>query len=305
MKSKKIGMRTIKTAIAVSLTILISQLLNLRSPFFAGIAAVIAMQSSVSESFNTGRNRMYGTIIGAIIALSFSLIAPENPFFIGIGIIIIIYICNTFGWKKSVQISTIVFLSIILNYEEGSRVSYAFYRTLDTLFGLIIGTLINYFILPHNIGDKLRDSINNMYLEIKNMLEAIIWKEENIKLEGIIKDLVNTEENYNVLKKDINLNLCKTNNCFDFEYIFQLFENIYNHLSILCSIEKSPSIDEVNKKALEDLFHKEIPTQMETSRDNMDLIYNYHLKEILDQLYFIDNILNSDTKTNTINNNKL
>ncbi len=48
-------MRTIKTALAVSLTIFIAQVLNLKSPFFAGIAAIIAMQSSVSESFNMAK----------------------------------------------------------------------------------------------------------------------------------------------------------------------------------------------------------------------------------------------------------
>jgi len=176
MKIEKIGMRTIKTALAVSLTIFIAQVLNLKSPFFAGIAAIIAMQSSVSESFNMAKNRMLSTILGAITALLFSLIAPENPFFIAIGIIIIIYLCNIFNWKKSIQLSTMVFLSIILNYEEGSRVNYALYRTLDTFIGLVIGTLINYFLLPPNIEEQIKVSVENMYSQVKNMLEHIIWK---------------------------------------------------------------------------------------------------------------------------------
>lgn len=174
MKFEKIGMRTIKTAFAVSFTIFIAQLLNLQSPFFAGIAAIIAMQSSVSKSFNMAKNRMLSTILGAIIALLFSLIAPENPFFIAIGIIIIIYLCNMFNWKKSIQLSAMVFLSILLNHEEGSRVNYALYRTLDTFIGLVIGTLINYFILPPNIEDNIKTSVETMYSQIKKMLEHIV-----------------------------------------------------------------------------------------------------------------------------------
>ena len=292
MKIKKIGMRTIKTALAVTLTILISQIFNLKSPFFAGIAAIIAMQSSVSESFSMGKNRMYGTILGAIIALLFSLIAPEDPLFIGLGIIIIIYLCNVFGWKKSIQISGIVFLSIILNYEEGSRISYAFYRTLDTLIGLVIATLINYFILPPNMGEKIKDSLNNMHLQVKNMVEGLIWKDENVKLEGLGNDLVHIEGNYNILKKDIRLNLCKTDDFINFEHIFELFENTYNHLSIITFIEKSPYIDNTNKKSLEKLFNRKIPEQVEKNKDDLDLVYNYHLKKILEHLYFIDNMLN-------------
>ena len=296
MKIEKIGMRTIKTAIAASLTILISQLFNFRSPFFAGIAAIIAMQSSVSESFSSAKNRMYGTIVGAIIALLFSLIAPENPFFIGIGIIIIIYTCNIFGWKKSVQISTIVFLSIILNYEEGSRVSYAFYRTVDTLFGLIIGTLINYFILPPNMEGKIRESLSKIYSQVKDMLECIIWKEENVELEGLRKDLVNIEGNYNILKKEIKFNLCKTNNCFDYHHVFEIFENIYSHLSIITAIEKSPYIDEINRKSLEKLFNREIPSQLDQNKDDLDLVYNYHLEKILNKLALISNVLATNHK---------
>ena len=213
MKVKKIGMRTIKTALAVSVTIFISQLFNFRSPFFAGIAAIIAMQTSVSESFTMGKNRMFGTILGAIVALLFSYFAPENVVSIGIGILIIIYACTLFGWKKSVQISTMVFLSIMMNYEEGSRFNYALYRTLDTLIGLIIGTLINYFIVPPKVENKIEETIHNMYSEFKDIIETIIWNGENSSLENLKKYLTDAEENYNLLKKDVKLHLYKTDNC--------------------------------------------------------------------------------------------
>lgn len=291
MKVGKIGMRTIKTALAVSLTIFISQVFNLKSPFFAGIAAIIAMQSSVSESFSMAKNRMLSTILGAVIALSFSLIAPENPFFIAIGIIIIIYLCNIFDWKKSIQLSTMVFLSIILNYEEGSRVNYALYRTLDTFIGLVIGTLINYFILPPNIEDKMKISIKNMYSQVKDMLERIIWKEEYIELEGLRQDIVDIEKKYNILKKEIKLNLYKMDDYLNFQHIFDLFENTYNHISIICSIEKSPYIDDKNRRTLEKLFNKKAPLNNREYGDELDLVYNYHLNKILENLSLIDSIL--------------
>lgn len=291
MKIEKIGMRTIKTALAVSLTIFIAQVLNLKSPFFAGIAAIIAMQSSVSESFNMAKNRMLSTILGAITALLFSLIAPENPFFIAIGIIIIIYLCNIFNWKKSIQLSTMVFLSIILNYEEGSRVNYALYRTLDTFIGLVIGTLINYFLLPPNIEEQIKVSIENMYSQVKNMLEHIIWKKEYTGLDELRQEIVNIEKNYNILKKEIRFNLCKTDICSNFENIFQLLESTYNHLSIISSIEKTPSIDDENKKALENLFHKTIPNNHNKTNEQLDLVYNYHLNKIIKNLNYIENML--------------
>ena len=234
---------------------------------------------------------MLSTILGAVIALSFSLIAPENPFFIAIGIIIIIYLCNIFDWKKSIQLSTMVFLSIILNYEEGSRVNYALYRTLDTFIGLVIGTLINYFILPPNIEDKMKISIKNMYSQVKDMLEQIIWKEEYIELEGLRQDIVYIEKNHNILKKEIKLNLYKMDDYLNFQYIFDLFENTYSHISVICSIEKSLYIDDRNRRALEKLFNKKAPLNNEKDRDELDLVYNYHLNKILENLSLIDSVL--------------
>lgn len=291
MKIEKVGLRTLKTALAVSLTIFLSQILNLRSPFFAGIAAITAMQSSVSESFSTGKDRMFSTILGGIIALLFSLVAPENPFFIGLGIIIIIYLCNIFGWKQSVQLSGMVFLSIILNYEEGSRVDYAFYRTVDTLFGLIIGTLINYFVLPPNLEDKMVESVHKMYDLTKDMIECAIWKGEDLELETLRKDLVNVEENYNVLKREIKLNLYKTDTSNNLETIFDLFENIYSNLSTIYTINKTSYVNEENKESLEELFNKEVPISKMESQGEISLIFNYHLKKIIENLNHIKNLL--------------
>ena len=291
MKIKKVGLRNLKTALAVALTIFLSQILNLRSPFFAGIAAITAMQSSVSESFSSGVDRMFSTILGGTIALLFSLVAPENPFFIGLGIIIIIYLCNVFNWKQSVQLSGMVFLSIILNYEEGSRVDYAFYRTVDTLFGLVIGTLINYFVLPPNLEDKMVESVQKMYLQVKNMVGAIIWKEEGVELETLRKDLVEIEENYNILKKETKLNLYKSHTLDNLEIIFELLENIYSNLSIVYSMDKAKYIDEENRKSLEKLFNKKVPEYNKQNEDELNLIYNYHLKNIVDNLNNINILL--------------
>ena len=56
----KIGMRNVKTPLAVFLCVVIFQILNMGSSFYAAIAAIISMQSSVLDSFKTGKNRMLG-----------------------------------------------------------------------------------------------------------------------------------------------------------------------------------------------------------------------------------------------------
>lgn len=294
MKINKIGMRTIKTAFAVVLTIGFAQMINLRSPFFAGIAAIMAMQTSVSQSLIKGKDRMYGTITGGIIALVFSIVAPEkNIIIIGVGIIIIIYLSNMLKWKESTQISMIVYLSIMLNFDAGSRFSYVFNRILDTLIGLIIGTIINYFIVPPKTGEKINIVFSEIDEDIKNTLNNIVFNKPNISLEPLRKQFVSLEDSYNTYKKDYKYNkynLKSTENISNTQKVFDLFEDIYNHLGVIYLIGKNTKLNIENRETLQKIFNKEILVETENIDEHENIVYNYHLRKILDNLSSIEEI---------------
>jgi uncharacterized membrane protein YgaE (UPF0421/DUF939 family) len=145
---KKPGMRNIKTAIAVVISILISRELKMEYPFYAAIASIISMQSSVENSFKAGRNRMLGTMVGALIGYLCALISPGNIFLIGIGIVFVIYLCNLFNWKESSSIAGVVFCVIMLNLKGNSPIIYSINRIIDTFVGIIVAIIVNYFIMP-------------------------------------------------------------------------------------------------------------------------------------------------------------
>ena len=63
----RIGMRAIKTALAVLIGLYISYLLNLNSPIFVSIAAVSSMKPSMSESLDDMKKRLFTAVIGVII----------------------------------------------------------------------------------------------------------------------------------------------------------------------------------------------------------------------------------------------
>lgn len=297
LKVSKIGMRTTKTVIAVLITLAISEMFNLNSPVLAGIAAIMTIETTVSESFVTGKYRMYGTILGALVGLIITFIAPENFIVIGIGLIIIIYICNMFQWDKAVRMSMIVFLVIILGYEEGYRFSYALNRSLDTFIGVIVGTSINYFLRPPKVEGKLEKSIDEMYIEVKNILENLIWREKQVKSEDLRNRIHDIDENYEALRKEIKYNIDPQESITNYRHIFNLFEKVQNHLSVISPINKDISIDEKNKEDLEKMFLKEIPKKESVGSANLDIIYNYHLNNILSTLNCINAMLEKKKKT--------
>lgn len=288
----KIGMRTIKTAIAVALSVFICQLFKLTSPFFAGIAAIITMQSTVVDSFKIGKNRMLGTVFGASIGLVGSLIAPENPIAIGIGIIIIITICNFLGWKKPISIATIVFLSIMLVQKDGSRLHYSVYRTIDTFVGIIIGVLINYFIVPPDSEIKIKASFKTLLNECNTIVKNIIYNLSDIKLDSVKNELKLLDTNFECLKEEIKLNLSKNIEYSDIQNTLTLFENLYNNLSIVSNMESNPKINNKNKEKLEKLYNIcLLENNDDKSLDNIDIVYNYHIEKIIDSIEEIRKIV--------------
>ena len=66
----KIGMRMVKTAIAVAICLAIYQLRGEQGvPVFSTIAALICMQPQVENSVTVAFNRIVGTLIGAAMGL--------------------------------------------------------------------------------------------------------------------------------------------------------------------------------------------------------------------------------------------
>lgn len=156
----KIGLRTIKTAIAVFLCLLLFP----NEPFFACMTSIFCVQDTVSNSINMAINRGLGTMLGAIIGLTFLILCRFFTFeidtypiskllvyiTIALGIIVVIYICNLIKRPGAINISCIAFLAVTTIHAFTDPIFYATNRIIETLFGIFIGLLVNKLILPPN-----------------------------------------------------------------------------------------------------------------------------------------------------------
>ena len=161
----KLGLRAIKTAIAVSVCLFISVAFNRDAYFLSAFAAIICMQQTYDETFTAGLDRLFGTIVGGLIGyllLQCSVLISWysnwwNILFAPLCLLLIIYICNTFNQQPSVSIACIVMLCIISQPDDNISdvLMYAVNRVIDTSIGVIIAMLINRFFYP-----KDKKSIN-------------------------------------------------------------------------------------------------------------------------------------------------
>ena len=156
-----LGLRSIKTALAVTLTALLYALFPDRNPTFACIGAVFGMGSDMDESWRSGGNRFIGTIIGGFVGMGLYWVerqfVPEGNYFLRLplmffGVLILVSLSVLFSWPGAVQPGSVV-LCIILYNTPVDHISYAIDRMIDTGIGVVIALLIN-FLLPRERLDR-------------------------------------------------------------------------------------------------------------------------------------------------------
>lgn len=151
-KLPKIGLRNIKTAISVSICLIIFS----KDPFFAAIASVMCMQDTVENSVKFGINRIVGTLIGGLIGLIFLYSTRGlhfevlTPLITGLGVVLVIYLSNLLNKPASSAMSSLVLIAIMTAPVTSNPFVYAFKRTIETSLGIIVAVLVNKYIKPQH-----------------------------------------------------------------------------------------------------------------------------------------------------------
>ena len=180
-----IGLRIIKSAVAVALCYVVSFLRgNSGIVFYSQLAALWCMQVYVSNTRKNAFQRTIGTIIGAIYGLIFLLLsecfaiaepwsAYLNAAAISLMVILVLYTTVLIKKKQASYFSCVVFLSIVVNHMTDSNpYLFVWNRFLDTMIGIAIGIGVNSFSLPKN---KRRD-----ILFISELDDALLGKRESL-----------------------------------------------------------------------------------------------------------------------------
>lgn len=151
-KTKFIGMRVIKTVVAVYICFLIS-FLRKGIPFYSAIAAILCMQSDYINSIKMGKSRIIGTFIGGIYGLleilliqyiNIDLFGYIHYLILSLFLIPIIYTNVFLKVRSSAYISCVVFFSITASVGRSiGPVNFAVNRIIDTLIGILVSIFIN------------------------------------------------------------------------------------------------------------------------------------------------------------------
>ncbi len=156
-RRRRIGMRIIKTVIAVFLCGLLAYVRD-KSAFYSMIAAVVCVQNSAGKTIRSSIDRVIGTLLGGVAGVLVVYILTQLGVLyiellryavLALALIPIIELCLAVKRPGSAAMGCIVFLCITVNHSVGERpVIFAIERLFETAVGVALACGID-ALLPY------------------------------------------------------------------------------------------------------------------------------------------------------------
>jgi len=286
VKLQKIGMRTVKTGIAVSICTLLAQFL-VQNPMFAGVGCVASVQDTVKGSLKLGFNRVKGTMMGGLVGFLCVLIKPGDPILCGLGIMATIYGCTMLGINSGIIVSSVTFLSIHLGIIESNPAYYSIHRVLDTSVGVVIGVIINYVLARPDYLELTDKSLNNARKITRECVKSGIINNGVFDRDKVRKKIHKLDTIYPKLVDEMKY----TKNQVDIDIIenqISLYKSINHHIKSIQLLDEEICISYDNYLKIKEIYDFDT---FDWKIDNeKSPVLNYHLSKILEELNVIDSL---------------
>lgn len=202
-----IGMRIIKSAIAVSLCMIINLLRGENGMvFYSQLAALWCIQMYRNNTISNASQRMTGTVVGAVFGLIYLLLYPYSPavmtdsiywktLCIFWGVLLVIYTTVLIHKKQASYFSCVVFLSIVINHiGDINPYRFVWNRFLDTVIGILIGLMVNNLRICINPDRKTLfvSGVDDILVDKNNKVSAFSKVELNRMIEDGMKFTLST-----------------------------------------------------------------------------------------------------------------
>ena len=200
MKPFPIGLRTLKTAAAIVISMIIVDAYGASSSrlIFAMLGAMAAVQPTFKESVESCLTQISGVFLGALAGVLL-LSLPIHPLVAaGIGVVLVIMVYNALHIRFSPSLPS--FIVVLLCTTPGVQpLSYGLGRIWDTAIGLGVGMAINTLIFPYDNSRRIRSTIESLHKEL------ILFLEEMFDGDNILPDAGDTSHTIDDMHKQLKI----------------------------------------------------------------------------------------------------
>lgn len=289
MREKKIkkfgiGPRTVKTAVAVTIAMLIVNYFGTSTSklIFAILGAMGAMEVTFKDSIKVCLTQIIGVLFGGLLSVLLLLLPIPSLAIAVVGIVMVIVCYNVLNIQFSPSLPALIVV-IVCTTPNIYPLSYAFGRIWDTAIGLGVGIIINMLILPYDNSRKIRYTMESLERDL------IIFLEEMFDGDNILPDIKKMEEKIEFMKKQLQI---FSNQKFlwhkrrrKMEYdTFLLCEGkakqLLIEMEVLARMGSLGVLNEKNRLLLEE-SGAIITDERTDEKNDIDTVTNYHVTQII------------------------
>ncbi|MGD0546477.1 MAG: FUSC family protein [Terracidiphilus sp.] len=162
-----------KTAIAAGLCWWIAMRFGLPDGYWGAISAIIVLQSNFGATISASRDRIFGTVIGAVLGFSFTLFG-ELPWNYILAVLAAVILCGLLGLRNSSRLAGVTITIVMLVQRVGSHWTIALDRVMEVFLGILVAVAISTLVFPDRARLRLRDGLAKEFLLLGAFFEGIL-----------------------------------------------------------------------------------------------------------------------------------
>lgn len=283
-----IGRRTLKSAIAVIIALIIVSMFGTSNStskmVFAMLGAMSAMENTFRQSLEACMAQFIGMILGAIVAAGLSFVPIHSLLTVGLGVVIIIVVYNVLGIYYSPNLPCLVVVMSCMNAEV-FPFEYALGRLWDTAIGLAVGMIINVLILPYDNSLKIRQAIEYLEREVIEFLEEMFDGDKEYpdtqRMRKTINEMASQLGIYSMQWAPFRMKRDKERLAVFLKCEAKSRE-LLAQMEVLSQMERPGRLDSDIRLRMENSGAKITDHRIIVRYEEEDIITNYHVNKILD-----------------------
>ncbi len=280
-----VGLRTLKTAIAVTISLLVIEHLGASSAkmIFAVIGSIAAMENSLKGALRNCVSQIVGVVIGVLLSMLMRQLPIPGVAAVGIGIVVTMVIFQLLHLHQSPVLACLI-LVIICTDSSITAHSYGLARIWDTAIGLGIGLAVNMLIVPYDNSKKIRRLLlsldNDLILFLEDMFDGDDHLPDTDKMVGLNDQL------------EIQLAIFSDQRLFrrkrqktalrQFQRCQDLARELLVEVRTLRNMERPGRLSEHNRHRLGLLGAKVPKLKLSGDFSTKEIVCNYHVERVLD-----------------------
>jgi len=280
-----IGLRTVKTAVAVVAAMLVVDLYGTTTSklIFAMLGAMSTIMPSFKESLEACISQVIGVVFGALMGVLLLYLPISGLVACGIGIILVISLYNTLGIRYSPSLPCMIVV-MLCTTPDIQPFTYAVGRIWDTAIGLAIGMAVNSLVFPYDNSSQIRSTVESLDHEVIRFLEDMFDGDEELpdaaEMTAVINAMarqLNTFSNQKLImrlkrqKQEIeNFKICEAK-----------ARELLARMEVLSHMGRPGRLDEENRRRLAACGADIRDMRPLDSVMERDVVTNYHIRQIL------------------------